>query len=129
MSIDRIGKSGGAAGTGPAAPTNEAGRAARPEEASRPFDVHAESAAAPRPADAVAPVGPTPLERLRAGQIDLPTYLDLKVDDATAHLRGVRPTELDAIRKMLRDQLTTDPALTELVKHATGLVPPAPKDE
>ena len=129
MSIDRIGKSGGAAGVGPGEPTNETGRAARPEEASRPFDVRGESAAATRPADAIAPLAPTPLERLRAGQIDLPTYLDLKVDDATAHLQGVRPTELDAIRKMLRDQLATDPALTELVKQATGLVPPTPKDE
>lgn len=64
-----------------------------------------------------------PLERLRRGEVDLDGYLDLKVHEATAHLKGLRPAELEWIRAALRDQVTQDPALAEIVRRATGEVP------
>jgi hypothetical protein len=68
---------------------------------------------------ATLPANATPLERLRAGEIDRDGYLDLKVDDATAHLSGLHPEELDAVKTVLRGQLASDPALVELVRQAT----------
>jgi hypothetical protein len=119
MGIDRIGKGS------PGAPPEAAG-APPSREAERPF----EAPAAARAAN-VAPVAPaagSALERLRAGEIDLDGYLDAKVDEAVRHLAGLRPSELDAIRKTLRDQLATDPALSDLVLHATGKRPEPSED-
>jgi hypothetical protein len=79
-------------------------------------------------AAAVEPTRAAPLERLRSGEVDVHGYLDLKVDEATAHLKHLPPAELTSIRKMLRDQLSTDPALADLVQQATGH-PPTPPDE
>jgi hypothetical protein len=79
-------------------------------------------------ADAVA--GPrTALERLRAGEIDANGYLDQKVDEATAHLRRLPPAELAAIRSALRDRMSSDPALVDLFRTATGQAAPPPRDE
>ncbi|MFO0664881.1 MAG: hypothetical protein U0174_13075 [Polyangiaceae bacterium] len=72
--------------------------------------------------------GASPLERLRAGQIDVNGYLDLKVDEATAALSGLPHAELDTIRRALRTQLATDPTLSDLVTKATGSVP-SPSEE
>jgi hypothetical protein len=80
--------------------------------------------APPAPPAAVekgAPVGP--LERLRAGEIDLERYLDLTVEEATAHLPPLPVEELDAIKTALRDRIAGDPALVELVRKATEKVP------
>jgi hypothetical protein len=63
---------------------------------------------------------PTPLDRWRAGEIDREAYLDLKVDDATAHLQGLHPEELDAVKTVLRGQLASDPALGDLVRRVTS---------
>jgi hypothetical protein len=125
MSIDRIGKGGGAPPVSP----KEAEATQRPEGASRPFEVRAEKAGAAHPADAVDKSASTPLERLRAGEINVERYLDLKVEDATKHLTGIPPAQLESIRASLRHRLATDPALTALVKQATGFEPPPPKDE
>ncbi len=65
----------------------------------------------------------TPLEKLRAGEIDLDRYLDLKVNDATAHLGGLRAHEMEGLRSLLREQLTSDPSLVDLVQQATGQRP------
>ena len=73
--------------------------------------------------------GPSPVEQLKSGQIDVNGYLDLKVNEATAHLKGLTPVQLDAIKNMLRDQLASDPALSDLFKQATGHAPPAPSDD
>jgi hypothetical protein len=118
MAIDRIGKGGPA---GSASLPREVDPA---EKAERSFEVGGATPA--RKPDAAAAAGP--LERLRAGEIDVPQYLDLKVHEATVHLHGVPPAELDAIRKMLRDQLATDPGLADLVKQATGASPPPVDD-
>ena len=127
--VDRIGKGGSVP-----PPPIEGKDTKKPEaasEASRPFEVRGEKAEAARAQapDAIAHAASAHLEKLRTGQIDLPTYLDLKVKDATAHLHGVRPAELDAIRKMLKEQLATDPALADLVQRATGATPALPSDE
>lgn len=138
MGIDRIGK-GSAPPGGPTSPTAPKGATpserVRGPEPSRPFEVHAEkSVDASRAAQAgqvgqVAPVAASPLERLRAGQIDVNGYLDLKVEQATAHLRGLPPAELGAVKSMLREQIASDPALADLVKQATGSAPPIRGDE
>jgi hypothetical protein len=123
MAIDRIGKGGGL----PQAP--ETGGVQPKGAVERPFQVErgqvdrAASATAPRELEAT-----SPLARLRAGEIDVHGYVDLKVDEATSSLTGLSPAELDAIKKTLRDQMATDPGLADLVRTATGRVPKAPED-
>ena len=66
-----------------------------------------------------------PLDRLRSGEISMSQYLDIKVDQATSHLEGrLSPDQLSLVRTNLRDQLSNDPALVDLVQAATGAVPP-----
>jgi len=134
MAIDRVGKGPGAtSGTPSGAPSVEPSNATKPGATAggaaagieRPFDARG---AAPAAEVAAAAPSTAPLDRLRAGEIDVAGYLDIKVDQATAHLRGLPPVELDALRQVLRDKLSTDPALAELVKRATGADPP-PADE
>lgn len=109
MSIDSIGKSGGLGGIPPAAITP--GSEVRSSEA-----FHVQRTAAP---SAVVPT--SPLERLKAGQIDRNQYLDLRIDQATSHLEGKLDTErLQFIKEALRSQLETDPMLVELVAKATS---------
>jgi hypothetical protein len=114
MSIDRIGKGGGAPGSGviqPGSASSEVGKAGG--------EFKVEKAAAPD-----AP-GLGPLERLRSGEISLSQYLDIKVEEATAHLdRRLTSEQLSFIRESLREQLSTDPVLVDLVRSATGAVPP-----
>jgi hypothetical protein len=70
-----------------------------------------------------APAGASPLEQLQAGKIDLEGYLDLKVSEATSHLRGLRADEMDGLRQLLRSELARDPSLAALVEQATGQRP------
>jgi hypothetical protein len=123
MGIDRIGKGGPVAPP----PTTEVGGKDAAPQAERPFEVRAEKTAATAPAAPIAPAT-TALERLRAGEIDLQGYVAHKIQEATAHLHGVPPAELEAIKRILRDQISTDPALIDLVRHATGAAPP-PRDD
>lgn len=70
--------------------------------------------------------GSTLLDQLRRGEIDLDAYLDAQVNAATAHVRGSLPAaQVDFIREALREQITTDPVLSELVRRATGSTPPS----
>jgi hypothetical protein len=127
MGIDRIGK-GPAAPPAPAPPEKGA-PAAGP---SRAFDVPRESPpnAAPSVAAAGSVAPSSPLARLRAGEIDIHRYLDLKVEEATVHLQGLHPAEMGAVREALKSQLMSDPALADLVQQATGMMPPSgPRDE
>lgn len=118
MGIDRIGRAGGGAGVAP--PT------------SVPLDktsATGESFHVERPQGAEKPAELSPLERLKAGEIELPQYLDLRVEQATAHLEGrLEPEKLDFLRHSLRIQIESDPALIELVQSATGQVP-KPSDD
>ena len=131
MGIDKIGKNTGlpeiAGPEGAASPTGTTGAAG----VGRSFaEVHAEKTSRPESAAVEAPLvaGGSPLEQLRAGSLDLQGYLDARVSQATAGLRGLSETQLDTIRVVLREQLLTDPTLAELVSKATGQVPTAPED-
>ncbi len=112
MGIDSIGKAGGPGSIAPAATTgvDGVGSIDGPGE----FSIGG--------ADKVADVeAMSPLDKLRAGEIDLSGYLDLRVDQATAHLVDrVDGERLEFIRSSLRSQLEQDPALVELVRRATG---------
>jgi hypothetical protein len=60
------------------------------------------------------------LKRLRAGVIDSGSYLDLKVDEAVAHIQHVlTPARLRALRGDLRECLESDPTLVDLVARVT----------
>lgn len=114
MGIDRIGKGGPSA---PPPPPKEVG--------GKEFTV-SKPAAAERAAGAqAAQAAHVALDRLRSGEIDLQRYLDLKVDQATAHISSLPTAEVEAIRKQLRHRLASDPALADLVRAATGRTPPS----
>ncbi len=126
MGIDGIGKRGPP--TPP--PPRSVGGAARPQETSRAFQVSKPTDEPPRAEQVEAVPAPrTALERLRSGEIDVRGYVDQKVEEATAHLQKVPAAELDAIRRALRERLSSDPSLVDLVRTATGeAVPPARDD-
>lgn len=119
MGIDGIGKPPGA-GLPPGAVGGSSG-AARPDAVrGEHFNVEragaAERAGATQPSDA--------LGQLQRGDISLDQYLDTRVASAVQHLEGKLPAEqLDFVRQSLREQLSTDPVLMELVRRATSMTP------
>ena len=117
MSIDRIGKGSGAPPAGPTTPTQKSGEAGHTFEVSRAA-----------PPQATVAVGPSSLDQLHAGKLDFEGYLSAKVHEATAHLQGIPQVQLDKIRSMLREQISSDPALADLVQQATGRAPTPPED-
>jgi hypothetical protein len=126
MGIDRIGPGG------QPVPIPETGGAPQVASTGAPFRVEpargasVDGAATATVAPAqVASVTRTPLQRLQAGEIDLGGYVDLKVDEATAHLSGLPPGQLASIRSELRDRMTNDPALVDLLRSAAGGALPA----
>jgi hypothetical protein len=121
MGIDRIGK-----GAPPAPPPREVTGSPRATETGRAFDLNKAA-----PTGQAAPVESThaALDKLRAGEIDLARYLDLKVDEATTHLRALPPAQLEAVKRTLRERIASDPTLVDLVRTATGAVPPPPQEE
>jgi hypothetical protein len=126
MGIDGIGRKP----PPPPSLSKEGAAPARPAEASRPFEVgkaaRPTSTAEPGAVDRLASAS---LERLRAGEIDLHGYVELKVNEATAHLAALPPSQLEAIRGALRARIASDPTLLELVRKATGSVPTPPADD
>ncbi|MBN1609570.1 MAG: hypothetical protein JW940_23260, partial [Polyangiaceae bacterium] len=61
------------------------------------------------------------LERVRSGELSLDQYLDGRVQEAVQHLVGkLSPDQLDFVRETLREQLSSDPVLVELVGRAVG---------
>lgn len=129
MSIDRIGK-GGAPPQTPTLegkPADRASTAERAERIEKTFSV--EKAGGPVGAvEANAIDAASPLARLRAGEIDVDRYVDLKIDAATKNLPPVGPAKLDEIKKMLREQIVTDPGFIDLVRTATGGAPSMPEE-
>jgi len=126
MGIDRIGKGGappvvpetqGPAGAERGAPVEKTFSVDRPD----PTRAH-EAAQVERAGAA------TPLERLRAGEIDVDGYVDLKVDEATRGLDGLPPSDLEDLRELLREKLVTDPGFSDLIRSATGKAPAPPED-
>jgi hypothetical protein len=124
MGIDRIGKSApptpapreitGATRSGEAAPSFTVSKSAPTSQASQVGDVRAAT---------------SPIDRLRTGEVDLNGYLDLKVDEATAHLGALPVGELASLRQALRDRLANDPGLAELVRRAAGEAPPPARND
>ena len=112
MGIDGIGSRGPVA-----PPTVPAAEKAGPATAS--FEVGKAAPVAP------AEVGRTALDRLKAGEIDVHGYVEAKVDEATAHLSALPPANLEAVRAALRDRIASDPTLVDLVRTASGQIPPA----
>ena len=125
MGIDGIGKPGLPVAPAPsAASTGVTPPAAHVDHAS--FAERAAEASAPNPM-----VGPhAALEQLRAGSINLDGYLDLKVQEATASMGDLAPTQLASMRSALRERISSDPTLVDLVRKATGAIEiPAPLRE
>lgn len=61
----------------------------------------------------------SPLEQLRAGELDLKGYVEVRVREATAHLEGVlAPKDLEKVQDELRDVIENDPDIAALVKGA-----------
>ena len=113
MSIDGIGKPPGTGigGIGNVAGTNAA-------QASESFKIGASAPATPGGKVSAA------LSSLQRGELSLDQYLDGRVNDATSHLVGkLSPDQLEFVKQSLREQMATDPVLSELVQRATGAVP------
>src|SRR5579863_5920373 len=121
MGIERVGKPGA-----PVAP-------ASPEAIQPPAHVDGASfAEVTAETRSVSPTtGPqSALEQLRAGAIDLNRYLDIKVQEATGSMADLAPAQVDRVRSALRDRLSSDPTLVDLVRKATGVIEiPAPSIE
>ena len=65
------------------------------------------------------------LDQVRSGALSIEQYLDLKVKEATSHLTGrLSAEQISFVQRSLREQLSSDPALVDLVKVATGHLPP-----
>jgi hypothetical protein len=124
MGIDQIGKKGPPLPP-PEGQTGQIGGGQRAEIA-RPFEVPSAPTTLSAPQAAALEPPRTALERLRAGEVDVSGYLDLKVDEATAHLAGLPAPELEAIRTALRERMASDPTLFELVRTAAGTAPELP---
>ncbi len=122
--VDGIGKGGPPRGVGGTPPTTGP---AKPAETGKTFEVQKSREATAIEAPSTVS-GSGALEQLKAGKIDFNQYVDLKVDEATSHLEGLSPTQLDSIRSMLRDRMATDPELVDLVKQATGQAPSVPEE-
>jgi hypothetical protein len=124
MGIDGIGKGGGVPPTthgvgdvGASKPASEV------TESGRVFEVRGEKTQAATKTNAADHVEKTPLEKLRAGEVDVHGYVDLKVEAATRNLKGLGPVELDHIRASLKHQMANDPAISDLVKQVAGSTP------
>jgi hypothetical protein len=124
MGIDRIGKNG------PPVPVPETGGPSGARPAGSSFQVPATSSATPVASPGLDPTraAGAALERLRAGDVDLGGYVDLKVHEATAHLSALPAVELEKIRGALRERLANDPTLVDLLKTATGETLPPDDD-
>jgi hypothetical protein len=137
MGIDRIGKGGAPSPAPPASgganrtgPTTGANRVFEVPEASGPAAPSATgSSASAASATQAGPVEGDSLRALRSGAVDVDGYLDLKVDEATAHLGPMPAADRVRLRAALRERLATDPTLVDLVKSATGSVPRVPDDD
>ena len=116
MSIDGIGRGGGKP---PVSGIDQSGSSSTGSigEGSSEFKVS--------PSTAVETPAHAPLDQPRSGAISVSQYLDIKVNEATSHLdQRVSGEQLSFIRDSLREQLSTDPVLVELVRAATGAAPP-----
>ena len=125
MGIDGIGKGPGKPPDA-LAPKAGATRGADVGSGAAPFEVNRRDTT---PATEVKPTTASPaLEGVRSGALDVNGYVDAKVHEATAHLTHLSPTQLDAVKSVVRAQLVSDPHLAQLVQHATGSAVPKEED-
>jgi hypothetical protein len=82
------------------------------------------------PAQATATSAPTraesvgPLDQLRSGAITLDQYVDLKVQEAIRPIGPSSAAHVESIREALRERLSTDPTLVQLLRTAgSGAAP------
>jgi hypothetical protein len=114
MAVDGVGKPPVSGLPGPVTSVGNSEPPARSE-----FMVDAASKASP--GSEVAPVDSELLKRLQTGQVSQEQYLDIKAEQAVAHLVGRLPVEqVDLIRATLRDQLSCDPFFQRLVQRVTA---------
>jgi hypothetical protein len=112
MAVDGVGKPPIPGVSGPAASISNSERPAKAE-------FHIESPGGLSPTAKVSSVSSDLLDRVEAGQITQQQYLDIKSEQAVAHLVGHLPTEqIELIRATLRDQLSNDPLFERLVRQA-----------
>ena len=116
MGIDGIGKP-------PGAPIGSVGGVSGTEAplAGESFSVERSAAGTPAaPAERISAA----LSSLQRGEVSLDQYLDTRVTEATSHLTGkLSPEQLDFVKQSLREQLSSDPVLVELVQRTTGSSP------
>ena len=134
MAIDRIGKGGNVPqvpDTGAATGAQKTGATFKVDrgEAVTGADHTTQASQAAKTDKLEGASATSPLARLRAGEVDVNGYVDLKVDEATKGLHGVPPADLAEIKNVLRDQMRTDPGLADLVRTATGKMPSPPSEE
>lgn len=113
MAIDGIGRP-----PIPGAPTSVAGEIPRATSRSE-FQIKpaAESGAT----SSTLPVGNSLVNQLHAGQLTQDQYLDIRAEEAVRHLVGKVSTEqIDLIRATLRERLSTDPLLINMIRRATS---------
>jgi hypothetical protein len=116
MGIDGIGKGGAPA---PASGIDRSASSSATEIGSPSTEFKVGNVAASEAAGAAS------IDQVRSGAISVSQYLDLKVNEATLHLADrVSAEQFSFIRQSLREQLSADPALVDLVKAATGQIPP-----
>lgn len=125
MGIDGIGKGGAPPAGIETGGVEKKGQVKEAFSLERPDDAKPTAEAAG--ASDVAQAG-SPLARLRAGEIDLDGYIDLKLESATQGLSGLSSAELADVREIVREQLVTDPGLADLVHRATGHIPKPPEE-
>ncbi len=69
----------------------------------------------------VAAVDSNLMHQLALGQVTQEQYLDMKAEQAVAHLVGRLPTDqIELIRATLRDQLSDDPMFARLLRQVTS---------
>lgn len=114
MTIDRIGKAG------PAGAPTEAGGVG--SVSGKRFDVGAATGTS-------GAGGVSPADQVRAGDMTIEAYVELRVSEATSHLDGkLGASDLASVRALLRSEIANDPAVRELVRGATGVLPPSEGD-
>ncbi len=78
----------------------------------------------PEAAGASQDVAGADLDRLERGELSLDEYLDVRAEQAVAHLQQLSPEQLQIIKSQVVEQLKNDPALMRLVQRATGVSVP-----
>ena len=111
MGIDGIGKGGGIAPGAVDPSSQEVGGVEKSEREFSIDDVSGSAGAEPSES----------LQQLQRGEISLDEYLNLRVDGAVQHLEAkMSPEQLAFVREELKEQLQSDPVLSQLVRQATG---------